>query len=480
MRDERGITLFITLVFWTILFMVLVALVSWFISMMQTTTHSANRTQALHIAEAGIEYYRWRLAHDPDDFTDGTGLPGPYIHDFHNASGTKIGEYAISVVPPSLGSSVVTIHSTGTLSQTGTRRAVRSQLSVPAISVFEILSDANLQFGTSSSINGRIHSNEGIRFDGLAQNIVSSSRETYDDPSHTGSDEWAVHTHATTVDPLPPTILPTRSDVFSAGRLIAQPAIDFTGMTVDYLDIFEKAHASGTYIGPSQGLGYRIELQTDDTYDLYEVNTTVIPHWSCDNTLNEDGWESWSIDTESLVGNFAFPENGLVYVDDHVWVEGSIDGAHITITAAHFPDFPGNRKNIIVNNNLTYTNNDGTDGIGLLAQNNINIGLESADDLEIDGVLFAQHGRVGRHYYRDSWSHSSGSVIGCSPYHARDSITLDGLIGSKQAHGFAFSDTTGYATRTFNYDSDLLTSPPPELPFIAEDYSIVDWRELRP
>ena len=28
---------------------------------------------SLNIAEAGIDYYKWHLAHDPADFTDGTG-----------------------------------------------------------------------------------------------------------------------------------------------------------------------------------------------------------------------------------------------------------------------------------------------------------------------------------------------------------------------------------------------------------------------
>jgi hypothetical protein len=32
--------------------------------------------QSLSIAEAGINYYRWHLAHSPQDYTDGTGGSG--------------------------------------------------------------------------------------------------------------------------------------------------------------------------------------------------------------------------------------------------------------------------------------------------------------------------------------------------------------------------------------------------------------------
>src|SRR3972149_3738996 len=50
--------------------------------------------EALNIAEAGINYYRWHLAHDPNDFTDGTGTPGPYNHNYYDhgpsASGNSL------------------------------------------------------------------------------------------------------------------------------------------------------------------------------------------------------------------------------------------------------------------------------------------------------------------------------------------------------------------------------------------------------
>ncbi len=36
--------------------------------------------QSLNIAEAGVNYYRWHLAHDPLDFYDGTGATGTYSH----------------------------------------------------------------------------------------------------------------------------------------------------------------------------------------------------------------------------------------------------------------------------------------------------------------------------------------------------------------------------------------------------------------
>jgi hypothetical protein len=47
--------------------------------------------QSLHIAEAGVNYYRWHLAHDPDDYTDATGASGPYEHEYLDPQGQAIG-----------------------------------------------------------------------------------------------------------------------------------------------------------------------------------------------------------------------------------------------------------------------------------------------------------------------------------------------------------------------------------------------------
>ena len=44
-----------------------------------------DREQALHSAEAGLEYYRWYLAHFPNDLQNGTGV------DF----GSRLGTYAV-------------------------------------------------------------------------------------------------------------------------------------------------------------------------------------------------------------------------------------------------------------------------------------------------------------------------------------------------------------------------------------------------
>src|SRR5690606_2736422 len=69
--------------------------------------------QSLQIAESGINYYRWHLAHAPNDFTNGTEQPGPYEMDFTDPQGGSVGKYSLEITPPSDGSSIVTLKSTG-------------------------------------------------------------------------------------------------------------------------------------------------------------------------------------------------------------------------------------------------------------------------------------------------------------------------------------------------------------------------------
>src|SRR3989338_9682388 len=83
------------------------------VSLTQLT--SSTRTEvferALTLAQSGAEYYRWHLAHDPLDFSDGTGQVGPYVHTISDPYGNTDGVFSLEVTPPASASSTVTIKS---------------------------------------------------------------------------------------------------------------------------------------------------------------------------------------------------------------------------------------------------------------------------------------------------------------------------------------------------------------------------------
>ena len=474
MRSKRGQILIQVIVFGSIAVYLFSGLVGWTALNIKASRQAYSREEALQIAEAGIDYYRWHLAHAPADFQDGTGGPGPYVHDFRDKDGNVIGQFSLNITPPPLGSSLVVVESTGNLNaDMPVLRKIAAQLAKPSIAKYAVVANDFMRFGEGTEVFGPIHSNQGIRFDGLAHNVVSSAVASYNDPDHSGGNEFGVHTHVVPADPLPPLPVPARTDVFEIGRQFPVPAVDFAGITADLAQMKTDAEANGFYRPSAGALGYHIVLRTDDTFDLYRVTGRVNPPSGCTNSQNQSGWSTWSIQNQHLIGNFPFPANGIIFLEDDIFVDGQINGGRLTIVAAFLPDNPPFRKNIIVNSDLLYTQYDGSDVLGLIAQGNINVGMVSDNDLRIDAALIAQNGRVGRHYYRPP----GGGSQRCSPYHVRQTITLWGMIATNQRYGFAYTDGTGYQIRNLNYDGSLLYAPPPSFPLTSDQYITLSWEE---
>lgn len=486
--SQKGFLLVGVLVFSAIAALTITAFVSWGVASTKLTRRVLHREESLQIAEAGIEYTRWYLAHFQNDFTLGTGQPGPYTFDFEDKNGSVIGAYTITITPPPTGSTVVGITSEGSVTDTpAASRTISVELAIPSLAKYSLLGNSDLRFGQGTVVHGPIHSNGGIRFDGLAYNEITSAKANYDDPDHSGGNEFGVHTHVTAGSGVvndsfrpaeaPPSSIPVREDVFQTGRTFPVPAVDFAGITNDLATIKAEAEDDGHYFAPSGSLGYQIILRTDDTFDLYRVTALTAAPSNCTNVSNQSGWGTWSIRASNgkvFLGNYAFPANGLIFVEDDLWVEGQIDEARLTIAAARFPDNVSTRKNITINNDLRYTNYDGSDVVALISQNNINVGMVSEDDLRIDAAIIAQNGRAGRYYYRPP----GGGQNRCSPYHSRQTLTLFGMIASNQRYGFAYTDGTGYQSRIITYDANLLYAPPPKFPLASDKYQIVLWEEL--
>jgi hypothetical protein len=327
----------------------------------------------------------------------------------------------------------------------------------------------------------------GIRFDGVAHNLISSAMATYTDPD-SGIKQWGVYTTSGQDDPVP-SVGPVnnRPDIFIAGRQFPVPGSDFEGMTLGLtqLQALAQPAAGGKEWSASNRQGYQMVFKVTNgvtSYDMYRVNNIQSTPNGCgtDATANaqKNGpkyyqWGTWSIrnpinNNRTLLGNYSIPVNGVIFVNDHVWVEGLISNARVTIAAGIIGNTdPTKNANITINNNLKYTNYDGRDSIGLIAQGNINVGMLSADNLRIDAALVAEKGRVGRFYYNGSCTNSQ-----------RNSLTLYGMIATYLRYGFAYTDSTGYDTRDIIYDSNLLYGPPPSFPQSTNQYEVISWQQL--
>lgn len=491
---NRGDILVSVLVFAAVAVTVVISLTKWGGTVLSNIRNLDAREQAFQIAEAGINYYQWHLAQSPNDYQDGTSTPGPYVHNFYDKNSVLLGTYTLTITPPPTGSTIVTILSVGKIASSTVSRSIQAKMAIPSLVKFAAIANDNMYFGSGTTVYGPVQSNKGIHFNGFAQNLVSSAVSTYVDPD-TGRTEFGVYTDLTPADPTPPATVPNRTDVFAAGRQFPVPAFDFTGLTAGLTQLQTLAQSAGKEWTASGGQGYHMVFRVSGgttVYDMYKVIALQSTPNNCgtDATARtQSQWGTWTIKSvvgstqsslgETLLGTYSVPSNGVIFVDDNLWVDGTIDNARMTIVAGII-GATSNYPSITVNTNLQYTNLDGTDAIGLISQGNINAGLVSDDTYEIDAALVAENGRVGRYYYNTSCSITTGSGHSQQTirYYERTEIDLLGMIASAVRYGFAYTDGTGYDIRNINYDSNLLYGPPPSFPQATTQYQIISWQQL--
>jgi len=349
-----------------------------------------------------------------------------------------------------------------------------------------MVTNSPVYYGSGDNVSGPIHSNIGVGFwsgspQPITHDIVTSAVSTFTDTASNSAcpgTHFGVYTCVPqlptypTGDPTPPAAVPSRPDVFAGGRQFPVPAIDFTSISADLKSIHDTSGFNRSSSGAS---GYKVVLRTDNKFDLYKVNS-LLPA-SCTNSLSQSGWGTWSIDTingaTTFINTYDIPPNGLLFFDDNVWVEGTINKSRVTIAAGTIPVPTESTayRNIIVNNDLKYTNLDGQDSIGLIAQGNFLVGMASANNLTIDGALVAQNGGTIRYYY-----HGCGSS-----YDTRSTLTTYGMFASKGQGYFSYggSSPSGYASQPARYDVNFQYGPPPSFPLTSSFYNTLSWQEVQ-
>ena len=153
----------------------------------------------------------------------------------------NIGQYQLVITPPEPGSTIINIKSTGwTNKAPEMKRTVKVRFRRPSWSEYTFLSNSFINFGSESEVYGKIHSNNGIRFDGKAHNTVSSLLPSFYDPTYGGSKkQFGVHTTVDPADaaapafPWPDGTVLEHSDVFMGGREFPVSEVSFTGLTSD-------------------------------------------------------------------------------------------------------------------------------------------------------------------------------------------------------------------------------------------------------
>ena len=483
--------------------------------------NSIKSQEAFNIAEAGINYYLWHLNHNSTDYTDGhttgnTLTPygyGPYVHQYVDLNGVDEGTYTLYIQPPTNNSTVVTVRSIGQVLNSPITKTVQAQLGIPSFASFGVVSDSALWFGNTETANGPVDSNQGIRMDGPNTSTVSSAKSVYTPSYQVGGDgnpHPGVWCNASVTTPIN---CSTRS---KNSWLYPVPTIDFNQVS-SYLCTLKKLafssssttsslngssnacsqtpnNSTQSYIArsntsASQTKGYLIELNPDNTYNLYRVNSVndMAPTYQT------------ALSTQLISTETPIPSNGVIYVEDNVWVLSNPDfHGRVTIAAGRLSSSSSNSySNITIAGPLLYSTKNGADAIGLIAQNNIIIApyappanTVSPINFEVDGALLAENGNV---WFPDTyqsnpnicttgWTGANQQFLFYGSVATRQTWTWSWLDGSSQCGNAAYDATTGgyvsgFENDTTQYDYNLMYSPPPDFP-LTSGYTILSWREI--
>lgn len=405
---------------------------------------------AFQIAESGLNYARWRLAHDDDNYTQET-------RQVSDQFAGVLGSYDLTFETPVAGSAMVLITSVGHSAAQPTRPVtLEARYGKPSLARYAYITNSDVWY--ASQIQGVVHANGGIRMDGQSNSLVQSAQATYMCQPYHGCNPAQSR----------PGVWGTGSDQ-SLWQVSAEP-VDYVGLTLDLNTMKTTAVAANTYYGPSGAFGYHVVFNANNTYSIYRVTAKLPTVSSCDYDANgvwQCGNFSHDILSQVLIETRPVPDGGVLFTEDTMWVNGDIRG-RITVAAGVFPDTPSTNVDMIINGSISYGGvTDGSRVFGAIAQRHMLIPWAgAADNLTLQGAFIAQKGKFGRRHYTTQ------------PHRYKNSIATYGMIASNQVPGTTWSSggtvISGYQNKTQTYDPNLLYLPPPFFPTTGQ-YQFISW-----
>lgn len=496
-RRSRGVTVMLVVAFMGIFLLILGTVTSYVFQAARYGRALYAREQALQSAEAGLEYYRWFLAHNPNNLTNGTGQPGPYSYTVSDPEGTVAGTASISVAGNTSCGQIqsIDIGSVGrSAADPAYARTIAARYMRKSVAAYSYLLNANVWAGADRTIVGPYFNNAGIRMDGANNSDVLSPLSSWTCTSSYGCSPTQNNAPGVVGSGAGSALWKWGADVSS---------IDFNLMQANLSALKTYATtAGGLYFGPASGSanqrGYHLIFNSDGTVTVRRV-TSAIGTQSYSRDTNDlvryygsyfSGWtesapEYSIIQSETPVGTYAIPSAcGLIFVEDRAWIQGVVKGKVTVVVATPSTGVAATvPTSAYLSGNITYATNDGTSGLTVISEDSINIPLDSPDTMEIHGVFVAQGGVYGRNMYTaDSWNYPGYTVPSAyNSYVMRSRLTTVGTVVSNLRTGTLWvsggNPISGYQDRIDAYDQLQATDPPPFTPSASTDYGFVLWRE---
>jgi hypothetical protein len=447
-------------------------------------------TESLEVAEAGLNRYLWMIASGASCEQNNFNIPGASPSNLHKVtsaltdqSGNVSGSYTMQVNPPSTGSPVVRVTVTGQgPSSVDVPRTITATIGRPAFSEYVMLTDQAVNIGGPDTRQwwGKTHSNTQIRIDTYNINdMITCTNASYNGNPGVYSSVAAVTNH------------PKSLQLWE----YPVPKVDFGTVTADFQRLKTLAVDAGSsyaWVSPtttSGAHGWYIKLGAGSTYQVAKVTAE---YESYNNNVGGAEWGGYlryaytTGQSGSLSPPITYPPNGVIFVNDNVWVEGTGVTTRVTIAASGQFNSPATTADINIVGDITYAALDGKAAVGLVAQRDVKI------------PMYAPRGRTG-----SSGSNANTGIIGdCNmTIHAamiaqtgreyvnrqstsgprRATLTIIGSVSSLLTPSRMTVDNYGvyggFGAGSNDYDPFLMHTPPPSFPTVGS-YQILDWQEL--
>jgi hypothetical protein len=457
----------------------------------QHVSRDRGNSQSLAVAEAGLNQYLWMVAAGASSESNDFAIPGNVEADEHrqtidlvNADYAVKGTYTIEVTEPSADDPRIAVTVTGRAeSDLDTARTVSAHIGRPSFSEYVLLTNDSVYIGGAPTDidrvwQGKTHSNTGVRIETRnISDVVSCAQSTYlyASPNTYENGVWSQYVTSAT-------------DTTGSRALwsFPVPAIDFDTVTSDFVKLNAKATGAANLPlstgNASSTKGYYIKLLPNEKWQYAKVTAETENY-----TVHSSNDYGGTLTYGTLSGVLDYPDGGVIYVNDNVWVEGTDLDGRITIACSGQLNSAGktDATSIHVVGDILYSAKNGTVAVGLIAQNNVEIpmyapigkvntiGSSTSDDgnidMEIDAAIIAQQGCeiVNR------GTSSQGP--------RRQLLTFYGSVSSYGTPSRCTTSGTNYSG--FNqganyYDPFLLHQPPPFFPTVGS-YQVLDWQELQ-
>ncbi len=467
--ETRGVTTLLVLLYMALFVLILSTISGYALTQSRYGRALAAREQALHVSEAGLEAYRWFLAHNPTIMNAGVGLVSPRTYTETDPETGAVGDASVTATATMQCNAVqwVDLESRGTAyADRLFPRTISARYMRPSVAEYSYVVNTSVWAGSDRNIRGPYHSNGGVRMDAGSNSTVTSAVTTWNCDSSYGCSPTQGTAPAVVGNGTNPELW--RFPV---------PTVDFAAIAVNFTDLRTRAQGQGGIYYPAAAgsvneRGYHLVFNAAGTVTIYRVTAT--DGYPSQSSQYGNTTEYSVITAQTLLGTYPIPTNcSLMFFEDRVWVEGTVN-AKVTVVAAT----PSNSStpDAYLNDNILYNAYDGTDGLTVIAERNVLIPLVVPDVMEIHGIFIAQSGHYGRDYFSINDTPTSlDGYVSQTRLTTIGTVVSNGRTGTSWICGGIFC--SGFQTRYDYYDQLVAFSPPPFTPSSSSDYEFSLWKE---